>query len=207
MNEIRVLIVEDEPLIAEDIAATLQQADYAICRIAYSQEDALAALEEDSPDIVLLDINLNGGTEGIEIAQLISRQYQLPFIFLTSYSDKLTLEKAKQTGPGGYIVKPFSEATLYTTIEIGLHNHARKNSASYPEPRLSKINAGIPAALSEREFDVLIRIYNGMTNQQIADEMFVSVNTIKKHINSAYLKVDAMSRSKAISRMRELMMK
>ena len=75
------------------------------------------------------------------------------------------------------------------------------------EISLEKINKHLLSALSEREFDVLKLIYDGATNRQIADALFVSVNTVKKHINSAYLKMDAASRTSAIVRLRELMMK
>ena len=91
MSEVRVLIVEDEPLIAEDIATALANNDFNVSGIAYSMEDALDELKRNLPDLVLLDINLNGGEEGIEIAHEINARYSLPFVFLTSYSDKITL--------------------------------------------------------------------------------------------------------------------
>jgi DNA-binding NarL/FixJ family response regulator len=206
MSEIRVLIVEDEPLIAEDIAATLRLADFAVSGIAYSKQEALDEINSHVPDLALLDINLSGGTEGIEIADEIKKKYSLPFVFLTSYADKQTLEKAKQTEPAGYIVKPFSEASLYSTIEIALYNHAQKMKAGYPEPKLEKINRYLAASLSEREFEVLLMIYEGQPNKQICDLLFISLNTVKRHINNAYFKLDANSRSSAIARIRELMM-
>ena len=206
MNEIRVLIVEDEPLIAEDIAATLRHADFAVSGIAYSKQEALDKISSQVPDLALLDINLSGGMEGIEIAEEINRKYILPFVFLTSYADKQTLEKAKQTEPAGYIVKPFSEASLYSTIEIALYNYAQKMKAGYPEPQLEKINRHLSSPISEREFEVLQMIYEGRPNKQICDSLFISLNTIKKHINNAYMKLDASSRSTAIARIRELML-
>src|SRR4051812_18481692 len=114
MNEINVLIIEDEPLIAEDIAAVLAKNDYIISAIVYSKEDALDELKNNLPDMAILDINLNGKMEGIEIAETIAHQYNIPFVFLTSYSDKKTLDNAKFTEPSGYIVKPYTEASLYS---------------------------------------------------------------------------------------------
>jgi DNA-binding NarL/FixJ family response regulator len=207
MSDIRVLIVEDEPLIAEDIAATLLQADFDVSAIAYSKEDALYQLMMNQPDMVLLDINLNGGIEGIEIAEQIKRKFTLPFIYLTSYSDKQTLEKAKKTEPSGYIVKPFSEASLCAVIEIALYNHAQKTKAYYPALNLGTINRDLVSPLSEREFEVLCLIYEGKTNLQIAAQIFISINTVKKHINSAYMKINAETRSGAIATLRKLMEK
>ena len=207
MSDIRILIVEDEPLIAEDIATTLVQADYSISGIAYSKEDALNELVNNQPDMVLLDINLNGGIEGIEIGEYLKAKYQVPFVYLTSYADKQTLDKAKQTEPSGYIIKPFSEASLFSTIEIALYNYAQKTKSSYPDLSMEKINRHLTTPFSQREFEVLQLIYEGITNQQIGEQLFISINTIKKHINNAYLKMGSETRSAAIAKLRELMLK
>ena len=206
MSEIRVLIVEDEPLIAEDIAAILQHIDFSVSGLVYTKVDALAELEENTPDFVLLDINLNGEQEGIEIAEIIRKKYHIPFVFLTSYSDKATVNLAKATEPSGYLVKPFTEASLFTTIEVAWYNHQQKNANRFPDLNLDVINKNMEpgAGLSEREFEVLKLIYEGNTNQQIAAALFVSSNTIKKHINNAYLKLDSPTRSSAIARLRML---
>ena len=205
MSDIKVLIVEDEPLIAEDIASLLEKNDYVISAIAYTKEDALSELENDLPDLVLLDINLNGEPSGIEIAEKVNTVYNIPFVFLTSYSDRQTLEKAKYTEPSGYIVKPFNEASLYTTLEIALFNHAQKNKRKFPALELNSINKNLPDPVSDREFDLLQLIYDGKTNRQIAESLFISANTVKKHINNTYLKLDVNSRSTTIARLRELM--
>lgn len=207
MNEIKILIVEDEPLIAEDIAEALRLNDYAVSAIVYSKEDALAELDRNLPDVVLLDINLNGGMEGIEIAGTIAARYSIPFIFLTSYSDKTTVASSKVTEPAGYIVKPFTEAGLYSSLEIALYNYAQKNKRNFPELKLSVINQGLASPVSEREFQLLQLIYDGHSNKQIAAELFISLNTVKKHINNLYLKLDVTSHSSATARIRELMCK
>jgi two-component system, response regulator PdtaR len=206
MNDINILIVEDEPIIAEDIATMLRNADYEVGGIAYTQDEVYTELSKSKTDLILLDINLDGAQEGIEIAKALKTTYNIPFIFLTSYSDRNTVSLAKETEPCGYIVKPFSEASLYTTIEIALVNFAQRMKTSNPTLLLDahKINAHIPTPLSEREFEVLTLIYEGKTNQQIASDLFVTINTIKKHINNAYLKIDATTRSNAIARLRNL---
>ena len=206
MSDIRVLIVEDEPLIAEDIAQGLKKNEFLISAVVYSKEDAIEQLNINLPDMVLLDINLSGEMSGIEIAEKINRVYNIPFIFITSYSDKQTLEKAKFTEPSGYIVKPFNEASLYSTLEIALYNHAQKNKRKFPELSFNKINQHLSDHISEREFSLLQLIYDGKTNKQIADALFISTNTVKKHINNTYLKLDASSRATSIARLRDLMM-
>ena len=206
MSDIRVLIVEDEPLIAEDIAQGLEKNEFLVSAVVYSKQDAIEQLNTNLPDMVLLDINLSGEMSGIEIAEKINTLYNIPFIFITSYSDKQTLEKAKFTEPSGYIVKPFNEASLYSTLEIALYNHAQKNKRKFPELSFNKINQHLTEHISEREFSLLQLIYDGKTNKQIADALFISTNTVKKHINNTYLKLGVSSRATSIARLRELML-
>ena len=136
----KILIVEDEPLIAEDIAEILQKNEFVVTNIAYSKEFALSELSTNLPDMALLDINLNNKMDGIEIAQIIQANYQIPFIFITSYSDKNTLEKAKLTEPSGYIVKPFNERTLLASLEIAISNHAAEKNHDLPKLSSEKLN-------------------------------------------------------------------
>jgi DNA-binding NarL/FixJ family response regulator len=207
MNELRILIVEDEPVIAENIAVYLNNSSFTVCGIAYDDEEARMFLENGFPDALVLDINLASEMNGIDLAALINDKYSVPFIFLTSYADKETIERAKKVKPWGYIVKPFNEDTLLATLEIAIYNFAQTHNQNVPSPSFDKINRYLLSPISEREFEVLQLIYNGKTNQQIAEELFISVNTIKKHINSSYLKLDATSRTAAIAKLRDLMKK
>lgn len=206
MNEIksiRVLIVEDEPVIAEDIAEHLIHMDYEIEAIVYSKEDALSALKVSSPDIVLLDINLEGNMDGIQIAEHLNKHYTIPFIFLTSYSNRSVIDEVKHTRPMGYVVKPFNEGDLFSSIEIALYNYSQLF-----KPRnfnLEYVNKRIPSALTQKEFDVLLDIYEGKTNKQIVDKHFVSINTIKTHIQRIYQKMETNSRSSTIATIRALL--
>src|SRR5687767_13520765 len=107
MSAIRVLIVEDEPLIAENIAMYLNNNDFTVSGIAYDDEEAFKELNVNPPDAVLLDVNLESSKDGIDIAEYINAHNRIPFVYLTSYSDKAIVERAKKTNPAGYIVKPF----------------------------------------------------------------------------------------------------
>ena len=111
MYQLKILVVEDDIFIAQDIKECLESHDYYITDIAYQVEDALACLSQEIPDLVLLDINLGQGPDGVTLAQQLQTQYQIPFVYLTSYADKATLERVKPTRPLAYIVKPFSERT------------------------------------------------------------------------------------------------
>lgn len=204
MTGVRILVVEDEPLIADDIANQLRINDFEISAIAYDYEDAVYELKFNAPDAVVLDINLGSGKTGVDIAEVINEKYGLPFIYLTSYADKETLERAKRTEPLGYVVKPFDERNLIATLEIALYNFSQKQKSTQPALNLDKINARILSPLTEREFAVLQQIYEGKSNQQMADNLFVSINTIKTQINSIYLKMEANSRSSLLAKLRTI---
>ena len=205
MTAIKVLIVEDEPLIARNIAMYLRNNDFEVSAIAHDPEEALFQLKRQPPDFVILDINLECDRDGIQIAEHINRNLFIPFVFLTSYSDKETLERAKKTNPSGFIVKPFNEQTLYATIEIALSNHAAHANRHVPELTLDKLNKHLLAPLTDREFEVVRLLYAGKTNQQIAAELYIAMNTLKKHINNAYFKLDVGSRTTAVATLRALM--
>ncbi len=207
MSELRVLIVEDEPIIAENISIYLNNNDFTVSGIAYDDLEAKEQLATNTPDAVILDINLDSDQDGIAIAKHINSNYHLPFLFLTSYSDKETLQRAKLVEPNGYIVKPFNEQTLLATLEIAISNHANRQNRQVPELSIEKINKYLLSPISDREFEVLQKIYQGKTNNQIANDLFVTVNTVKVHVKNSYLKLDVGSRTTAIARLRELMMK
>lgn len=117
MRKPSILIVEDEPLIADDIAETLERHQYHVVAIVDEAMDAIKAVQEHAPDLVLLDINIEGDTDGIQLAP----QLGVPFIFLTSYYDQKTLDRAKRVHPAGYIVKPYNEKDLIANVEMACH--------------------------------------------------------------------------------------
>lgn len=200
MIEIKVLIVEDDPLIAIDIEQILNNLNFRVSGTAYNADDALNLLQQNLPDIVLLDVNLESDKDGINIAEIINEKYQIPFIYLTAHADKNTLERAKKTKPAGYIIKPFDERDLLAGIEIGLYNYSQLKMAQRPQLSINNINKHLKTPLSEREFSVLAAIYEGKTNEQMATEQFVSINTIKTHISNLYFKLDVNSRTGAIAK-------
>jgi DNA-binding NarL/FixJ family response regulator len=205
MSKLKILIVEDEPVIAEHISVYLDNNDFEVGGIAYDAEEAMVQLRHNTPDAVLLDINLDSELDGIDIARRINEQYQLPFLFLTSYADKSTLERAKGVQPAGYIVKPFNERTLLASLEIAISNHATAINAQLPALSIDKINHHLLGPLSQREFDVVQLLYEGVTNNQMAEKLFVSVNTVKTHLKNIYIKLDANTRLGVLRKLRELM--
>lgn len=203
MSAIRVLIVEDDPIISEDIRDMLTNVDYQVVGAAYDKMEAIEIIDNNKPDLVLLDINLNGNYEGFEVAEHINKTRKTPFLYLTSYSGKEIVNKAKDTFPMGYIVKPFNERELFSSIEIALHNFSKFIIPL--DLNRKTINNLIVNPLTEKEFDVLKGLYQGKTNQQLAEEQFLSINTIKTHIKNIYEKLDTHTRSETMSYLNELL--
>jgi DNA-binding LytR/AlgR family response regulator len=116
----KILIVEDEPIISSDIEMTLEGIGYEVVGIKEDAESALKSIKTHTPDLILLDINLEGDIDGIMLAEDINTQFGIPFVFLTSNTDNLTINRVKRTKPAGFIVKPFSEKDLKSSIEIAL---------------------------------------------------------------------------------------
>lgn len=129
MAEGRILIVEDEHIVAMGIKRMLKNLGYTVTGVASSGMDAISKAESTFPDLVLMDIMLKGELDGIEAAKEIKERFNLPVVYLTAYSDSNILERAKKTGPFGYIVKPFDEKDLHSNIEIALHRLRREKES------------------------------------------------------------------------------
>ncbi|HWB28264.1 MAG TPA: response regulator [Chitinophagaceae bacterium] len=128
-SSIKILLVEDELIIADYMQNCLQQYGYIVGDICLNYNEAVAALNTTAPDIVLLDITLKGDKSGIDLAQYINANYSVPFVFITSHSDKATIDKAKKTLPYAYLIKPFDESDLYAAIETALIQFGAKEQA------------------------------------------------------------------------------
>ena len=126
MAKTSILVVEDESIVAKDIQNSLKKLGYSVPSIENSGEDAIDAAGQHRPDLILMDIMLKGEISGIEAAEQIRIRYQIPVIFLTAYADESTLSKAKVTEPYGYIIKPFKEIDLHTSIEMALYKHGKE---------------------------------------------------------------------------------
>lgn len=128
MAGIKVILVEDDWIIAKEISYNLQDLGFEVVGSFDSGEDALRQIKILQPDLVILDIDLSGEMTGIDVARQLKQEGNIPFIFLTALADSQTVEKAKLAEPYAYLVKPVSPESLYSTIEITLHNAARRNA-------------------------------------------------------------------------------
>lgn len=176
----KIIIVEDELLIALDMQGTLEKLGFEVIIDVTSVEKAIESIEEHQPILVLIDINLNKSKDGTHLGQYLLEKDSIPYIYVTSYADKSTLDQVNATRPNGYIVKPFKDEDLKATISIVLNNYYHKkidaarnneNEKDFVPQRIRKvvnyINVNIDkkieihqlVALTEWKTDHLIRLF------------------------------------------------
>ena len=128
MDKPSLLIVEDEAVIAHEMKQSLEMMGYRVCGVAASVKEALPQVRSIQPDLALMDIQLSGDTDGIEIAKQIYTTHNIPSIFVTAFTDSETISRAKQSGAFGFISKPIDYRRLSTTIDFVLYKHEMVNS-------------------------------------------------------------------------------
>lgn len=164
-----ILIVEDEVVQAKNISSLLKNNNYAIAGIAASGEKALQLIEQELPDLILMDIRLKGKLDGIKTTDVFQKKYDIPVIFITAYADKETIKRATQTTPHGFITKPIDEAQLIGSIETTLYKcrfeQALKESEAWLHTTVNSINQGIIAL----ELNGKIRFANPAAHKLVAD--------------------------------------
>ncbi len=143
----RVLVVEDELIIAADITTRLTRLGYAVVGQADQAADAVRLTGELRPDLILMDIRLQGNVDGVTAAEEIRRRFRLPVVYLTAHADEATLQRAKVTEPFGYVLKPFEERELRTVIEMARYKHAAERRLADSERRYATTLASIGDAV------------------------------------------------------------
>ena len=172
----KVLIVEDEPIIADDIAMILEKHGCTISDIIDNSVDAIDHLESNDVDLALLDVNIEGNRDGIWLAHQINKQFQKPFVFLTSYYDSQTLSRAQETSPSGYIVKPFDEGDLVANIHLALMKKQPLNISQ--SEKFFVRDKGELRSINTDEI-LYAESDNNYTNIITADRKFVVTHTLK----------------------------
>jgi len=193
----KIIIVEDEAIIADEIEMMLEMMGHEVIDNIQNGDKALDAFSSKKPDIALLDITIKGSLNGIDLAKIIREKYHFPFVYLTSHSDKSTLAEVKTTFPYGYIVKPFTQQNLMTTIELALHKFESEQEFGFPSKDSFVQKLGI--RLTAREYELLESLSEGMTYKEIGLKHFLSINTVKSYLKSVFLKLEVSSRHEAVN--------
>mgnify|MGYP003870372003 FL=1 len=182
---IRILIVEDNVIIADDMQSMLEEIGYEIVDNVIVYEQAEEVLKTKEVDLVLIDIILASDKTGIDLGKHIRENYDIPFIFVTSNSDRATVENAKTVKPNGYLVKPFEQQDLYTSIEIALANFiygsgGDKSEAAMSEEDVPMSNSVLKDSIFVKKQHLYYRIQFGDIQFIKADNVYLEVNTVDK---------------------------
>ncbi|MFZ3166309.1 MAG: ATP-binding protein [Candidatus Methanoperedens sp.] len=182
MSQTKVMIVEDERIVAEDIQRSLENLGYKVLSIVSSGEKAIDEANEKSPDLVLMDIVLKGKMDGIEAAGQIRSRFNIPVVYLSAYSDDNILERAKITDPFGYIIKPFNERELHINIEIALYKHKiekeLKESREWFSTTLKSIGDAVIAADPKNRIIFMNSAAKSLTGWNIMDAIGKSMDEV-----------------------------
>jgi PAS domain S-box-containing protein len=162
-----IVIVEDEGLIATDLQGRLERAGYRVPAVAGTASEALEVIREKSPDLILMDIRLRGNADGIQVAEQVRRDFDIPVVYLTAYDDRKTLERASQTHAFGYIKKPIESASLQGSIEIALSKHRHERYLREQRDWFSASFAAVPEAVLVADGSGRISYVN-----PVAEELF-----------------------------------
>lgn len=170
MKEERILIVEDDINIAENIEEILQLLGYVNIDLANSANQAIKIVKKYRPDIIFMDIKLKGDKDGIELGEILKQMVDAPLVYVTSYSDPTIIERAKRVNPAGFIVKPFNTNDIHAIVEIVLYNRRSKPAS---ETALSKTKVESPYLVEDAVF---IKADNAFERVPYPDIYYVEAN-------------------------------
>ena len=174
---LRILLIEDELIIAKDIKLTLGKFNFAKVDIAKNTTQANDLFSKMGYDLIISDINLNEEKDGIDLIAEFNAVKQLPVVYLTAYSDSEIIERAQNTSPFAYLLKPFNESQLKATINLALINfNKNSNKLDANNNNIEKLEQ-----LTKREKEVLVTLSNGNSTKDIADILCISSQTVEKH--------------------------
>lgn len=173
----RILIVEDEDLYADQLEMLVDKLGYEHLGTVDNSADALVKIKEATPDLILMDVHINGEHDGIELAALVQQEHPVPIIFITSLQDDLTFKRASRTGPLNFLVKPFSELQLQRTIELTVRKLMEKSGTApltSPAPAAAPKHEVLPSKKTEWESDFLFRDHFFIKTRQQLEKVAVA---------------------------------
>ncbi|MCB0326756.1 MAG: response regulator [Bdellovibrionales bacterium] len=198
----RILIVEDEAIIAKDIQDQLINLGYQVCGKEATAAGAIEKAKQMRPDVVLMDIQIQGDRDGVEAAQEISSRFGTPIIFLTAHADEHTLNRAKNIGPYGYILKPFDEGDLNTAIQVALAKHHLMRALKQANEELDAFSYTVSHDLKMplRHIDAMVEELESAINSFETDRAKDYIKKIHQRVDSANQLIESLLHLSQISK-------
>lgn len=182
MAQTKILVVEDESIVARDIRNMLLGLGYDVCGVIPSADEAILKTQETMPNLVLIDVMLHGEMSGVEAADQIYSRFNIPVVYLTAYADENTLQRAKKTEPFGYLLKPFEERELQTTIEIALYKFEMemklKNRERWLTTILQSVGDGVVATSKDGHVTFMNPFAEDLTGWKQEEALNKPINSI-----------------------------
>lgn len=176
MKDARIFVVEDDYVVAKNLSFLLESLGYQVQGVADTGEECLLQIKKEKPDLVILDIDLAGVLNGIEVGKKLKEQFQVPFIYVTAHADGKTMSEALPTEPWAYLAKPFNESTLRSSIELALYKILQQKNPTAPiEPENKEKNYTMDDA-------IFIKTKNRLVKVSLHDILFIEANDIYSNV-------------------------
>jgi len=194
----KLLVVENDRTTASIIKMLVQKFDYEVVDIVSAGAHAISSTEKNNPDLVLMDIKIDGDIDGITAANTIINNYNTPVVYITSYSDKEILRRARLTSHSGFINKPVREVDLKTTIDFAVRKKPEQNVDQQAKEKLSAGALIKTFSLTKSESNLVIKLIKNPDLNATSDDFDITINTLRTHLKHIYRKTDANSKAELL---------
>jgi DNA-binding NarL/FixJ family response regulator len=184
----RILIIEDEIIVAKDISEVLESCGYRICGIANNAKSAMQLFKSRIPDMIICDINLGAGKSGVDLIRETQKIKKVPVIYLTAYSDNNTVDNALDTSPASYITKPFTSEQLCIAVNRVFRSIEPNADSEMDLPKPTK-----------REMEIIQLVADGMSSKKISKKLSISFETVQSHRKNLLNKYNISSSAELIA--------
>ena len=194
----RLLVVENDRTTASIIKMFLEKCDYQVVDVVNSGDNAIRSTAENDPDLVLMDIRLEGEVDGITAADRIISELQVPVVYVTAHNDEEVLDRARGTAHSGFINKPLREVDLRTTINFAVNSKRKKNDGGKVKKTLSVSELMDAYGLTKSESNLVTKLLKNPDLNAISEESYITVNTIRTHLKHIYRKTRTGSKAELL---------
>jgi DNA-binding NarL/FixJ family response regulator len=198
MSNGKLLVVEDDRTTASIIKMLVKKCDYQVVDVVSTGEKAIQSTKRNMPDLVLMDIKIEGDKDGITTANTIINELHIPVVYITSYNDKDILRRARVTKHSGFINKPLREVDLKTTIDLAVNKHKKANEETSKKKKLNVIELMNTYGLTKSESKLVIKLIENPDLNTTSDDFDITINTLRTHLKHIYRKTHTNSKAELL---------